>query len=146
MRTWPINYQSQVLPDCLSPKAQVAFDTDSIPIKIDNCCTRTMSYSRADFIKGTLVPLQDKSVLGFGASRTQITHMGTIRWKIADNNGVVQTLTIPNSFFVPTGTVRLLSPQHLAQEMDDNFPSQMEPGVRRTRVASVCTGTSIRNR
>jgi hypothetical protein len=32
------------------------FDTDSKPIKIDNCCTRTMSHSRSDFVSGTLVP------------------------------------------------------------------------------------------
>jgi hypothetical protein len=41
--------------------------------------------------------------------------MGTIRWKWEDDQGRLHTFDIPNSFYIPDGKVRLLSPQHWAQ-------------------------------
>jgi hypothetical protein len=91
------------------------FDTDSYPIKIDNCCSRTISHVKSDFIANTLNPVQNVWVKGFGNTRTKITHKGTIRWKVLDDRGIQQEIIIPNSYYVPEGNVRLLSPQHWAQ-------------------------------
>jgi hypothetical protein len=38
--------------------------------------------------------------------------------------GNTQVLVIPNSFLVPAGTSRLLSPQHWAQEIQDHYPKK----------------------
>jgi Reverse transcriptase (RNA-dependent DNA polymerase)/GAG-pre-integrase domain len=98
------------------------FDTDSSPIKIDNCSSRSMSFSRSDFISGTLKPVQNMKVTGYSGAKVPITHKGTIRWYIADDNGTTQALVIPNSFYVPSSTTRLLSPQHFAQQANDHHP------------------------
>jgi hypothetical protein len=62
-------------------------------------------------------------IKGFGDTTTPIMHIGTIIWRILDDNDVQRTIRIPNSFHVPTAKVRLLSPQHWAQESNDNLPN-----------------------
>jgi hypothetical protein len=49
--------------------------------------------------------------------------MGTIIWKVLDNDGTKRIIQIPNSFYVPESKIRLLSPQHWAQELNDNTPN-----------------------
>ena len=41
--------------------------------------------------------------------------MGTIKWSFLDDEGMVTTHRIPNSYYAPEGAVRMLSPRHLAQ-------------------------------
>ena len=41
---------------------------------------------------------------------------GTIKWQWLDDLGRAHEFKIPNSYYVPEGGVRLLSPQHWAQE------------------------------
>jgi hypothetical protein len=103
--------------------AQVIWDTDSFPIRVDNCCTRTLTFEIKDFIPSTLQDVTNKVVSGFVAdTSTPITKMGTIRWNIMDDTGTAQQIQVPNSYYVPAGTTRLLSPQHWAQESADTFP------------------------
>jgi len=45
--------------------------------------------------------------------------MGTLKWRWTDDDGMVHKFVIPNSFYVPQGKVRLLSPQHWAQTQRD---------------------------
>ena len=89
------------------------FDTDSAPVGIDNRCTGCISHVAQDFIG----PLRDtaKSIKGFGGHRTHNVKMGTLSWKWLDDNGKESKFQIPNSYFVPSGKVRLLSPQHWAK-------------------------------
>jgi Reverse transcriptase (RNA-dependent DNA polymerase)/GAG-pre-integrase domain len=105
-------------------KSEMQFDTDSFAIKIDNCCTRSMSHCKRDFIPGSLRPVRNLAVKGYGGSSTNITHQGTISWTIQDDTGTSQTLNIPNSFYVPSATIRLLSPQHMAQQMREHYPNK----------------------
>jgi hypothetical protein len=79
----------------------VRFDTDSYPIKIDNCCTQTMSGLEEDFISSTLVSINGKHVIGFANTKTTITHEGIVEWRITDDNGVAHNINIPNSYLVP---------------------------------------------
>ena len=92
-------------------------DTDSGPIGIDNRCTACISHVVQDF-EGPLVDVE-KSIRGFGGSRTTGVKKGTLRWKWMDDMGEVHEFLIPNSYYVPSGGVRLLSPQHLAQVLKD---------------------------
>ena len=41
--------------------------------------------------------------------------MGTLRWQWSDDSGKRHTFEIPNSYYVPSWELRLLSPQHWAQ-------------------------------
>ncbi len=117
----PKYYQSSICLDSTydednsSGTQTLRVDSDSIPIRIDNCCTRSISYDREDFISDTLRPVHKCFVKGFGGSMTPITHKGTIVWKMLDDTGQQHNVTIPDSLFVPTAKIRLLSPQHWAQ-------------------------------
>ena len=96
---------------------QIQFDTDSEPIGIDNRCTGCISHKIEDF-DGPLIE-SDRSIKGFGGSRTTNVKIGTITWKWIDDQGMTHKFVIPKSFYVPEGNVRLLSPQHWAQAQRD---------------------------
>jgi len=50
--------------------------------------------------------------------------IGTIVWRWYDGDGLVHRSVIPNSYYVPQGGVRLLSPRHWAKEQRDSKPLQ----------------------
>jgi hypothetical protein len=100
----------------------VRFDSDSSPIKIDNCCTQTISGYEKDFIPTTLCKVNNLHVNGFGNSKTAITHQGNICWTVIDDVGQHRQIIIPNTYYVPGCGVSLLSPQHWTQEGKDEFP------------------------
>jgi Reverse transcriptase (RNA-dependent DNA polymerase) len=99
------------------------FDTDSVPIKVDNCCTCTMSPHIGDFV-GLMTPVKGKSVQGIGGTSSAILNQGTIKWRIADDEGTTRTILVPNSYHVPMVRTRLLSPQHWAQQCMDDTPNR----------------------
>ena len=91
----------------------VRFDTDAKPIGVDNRCSACISPYIEDFIG----PLEDsnKTIKGFAGARTDNPKRGTLRWQWADDLGKKHTFEIPNSYYVPSCELRLLSPQHWAQ-------------------------------
>ena len=96
------------------------FDTDSRPIRVDNCATRCISPFIDDFV-GPPILAKHQRIKGIIGSTGQVM-FGTIRWHIEDDDGVVHELLIPNSIYLKQGTSRLLSPQHWAQEAKDDKP------------------------
>jgi hypothetical protein len=92
---------------------KVVFDTDAEPIGIDNRCTGCISHRIEDF-DGPLID-SNRAIKGFGGSKTTNVKIGTITWKWLDDNGQSHKFVIPKSFYVPSGNVRLISPQHWAQ-------------------------------
>ncbi|KAI2502103.1 hypothetical protein MHU86_12333 [Fragilaria crotonensis] len=92
---------------------RVRFDTDSEWVGVDNRCSGCISHVRSDFI-GNLKRC-NRVIKGFGGSRTTNVKMGTIRWKWEDDQGRPHSFDIPNSYYVPEGKLRLLSPQHWSQ-------------------------------
>ena len=89
------------------------FDTDSAAIGIDNRCSACISHIPEDFIGGLID--SKRTIKGFAGSKTTGIKTGTIKWSWLDDNGVEHTFNIPNSYYVPQGKVRLLSPQHWAK-------------------------------
>jgi hypothetical protein len=89
------------------------FNTDSALIGIDNRASACMSDNIHDF-SGPLQPT-NRVIRGFAGTKTTNVQIGTISWRIEDDNGKVTTHIIPNSYYVPDGKVRLLSPQHWAK-------------------------------
>ena len=91
----------------------VKFDTEAKPIGVDNRCSACIS----PYIKDFIGPLQDtnKTIKGFAGARTNNPKIGTLRWQWSDDSGKIDTFEIPNSYYVPSCELRLLSPQHWAQ-------------------------------
>ena len=92
---------------------RVIFDTDSESIGIDNRCSACISNNVEDFV-GQLTTT-NRTIKGFGGTHIRNIMSGTIRWKWEDDDGNIHQFKIPNSYYVPDGGMRLLSPQHWAQ-------------------------------
>ena len=93
------------------------FDTDSRPAGIDNRCSGCISHDRNNF-PGELRQC-NRAIKVFGGERMFRVWIGTIQrhW---DDDGVTHRMLIPNLFYIPDGKVRLLSPQHWAQQRRNN--------------------------
>ena len=80
---------------------------------MDNRCSACISPYIEDFIG----PLEEtnKTIKGFDGARTENPKSGTLRWWWSDDSGKVHTFEIPNSYYVPSCELRLLSLQHWAQ-------------------------------
>ena len=53
-----------------------------------------------------------------------IDGIGTIRWRITDDDGIVHEIIIENALFARKSPVKLLSPQHWSQSANDNIPKK----------------------
>ena len=83
---------------------------------MDNCSTRCITNSKSDYVGvPRKVHVLVKGIAGFGAA----THVGTVRWNIEDDRGVVHEHLIPNTYLHESSPYRLLSPQHWSQEAKD---------------------------
>jgi len=89
------------------------FDTDSGRIGVDNRASACISDYIGDFI-GPMTKVH-RAIKGFGGERVMDVYKGTICWKWNDNDGNLHRFVIPNSYYVPKGKCRLLSPQHWAK-------------------------------
>ena len=91
----------------------VRFDTDAKPIGVDNRCSACIS----PYIDNFIGPLEEtnKTIKGFVGARTDNPKMGTLRWQRSDDSGKRHTFEVPDSYYVPSCELRLLSTQHWAQ-------------------------------
>ena len=64
------------------------FDSDSFPIRIDNCATKCITNDKDDF-EGSLRKT-DKTIKGIGGTIHGI-YQGTITWNIEDDDGKIHT-------------------------------------------------------
>ena len=79
------------------------YDTDSGPVGIDNRCTACLSHEISDF-DGPLMDVE-RSIRGFGGSRTTGVKQGMLVWTWEDDEGGRHKFVIPNSYYVPAGGV-----------------------------------------
>ena len=100
---------------------EVIFDTDSARVGVNNRCSGCISHVATNFV-GELVE-SDVAIEGFAGSITRKVMKGTLRWKWTDDDGRTNKFLIPDSFYVPHGGARLLSPQHWAQTQKDRKPT-----------------------
>jgi hypothetical protein len=100
-----------------NPSSRAIFDSDSFDILVDGGATASISNNIADFLK----PPRASKVLvkGFNGS-TSATQVGTVSWPVLDDEGRHRSLKIPNTYYVPSCPIRLLSPQHYSQETNDH--------------------------
>jgi hypothetical protein len=76
----------------------------------------------SDFLPDTIKAAVGKQVQGFGNTISKITMQRTVKWAVYDDEGKRRQIKVPNSYYVSGCQMRLLSPQHWAQELRDNYP------------------------
>jgi hypothetical protein len=64
--------------------------------------------------KSKPIKLSDMRIKGFNGNTTK-TKVGTVRWRIHDDEGRIHSILLPNTYYSPHSESRLLSPQHWAQ-------------------------------
>ncbi len=76
----------------------VSFDSDSFPIMVDNGA----SYSISNDLKDSITPPTrlGPKIQGFAGSSTT-SLIGTVEWHVQCDNGLVHTITLPNTSNVP---------------------------------------------
>ena len=117
---------------------ETRFDTDSAKIGIDNRASACISHRLEDFV-GQLTKV-NRSIKGFGGERVLNVWKGTIVWKWCDNNGHLHRFRIPNSYYVPGGGCRLLSPQHWAKSyIGTDVTEKIKRGTGETTTSEKCT-------
>ena len=105
---------------------KISFDSDAGSIGIDNRCSVCMSHKIDDFIG---IPKESKrTIRGFGGTKVSNVMTGTIKWRWQDDDGGIHEFRIPNSYYVPDGGVRLMSPQHWAQSQRNQFGKNLRYG------------------
>ena len=75
-------------------------------------------------IRSTIKKIKPIRVRGIGNQFQYITHSGTVRWVIEDDSGTAHEILIKGALFGATLGMRLLSPQHWAQQANDHLPKQ----------------------
>jgi hypothetical protein len=93
------------------------FDTDSDTCGIDNWASASMSPHKADF-KGERIK-EKRVIRGFEGAKVYTIYNGTLFIPIEDDEGKTDEVKIPNLYYVPTCSYRIISPQHWAQEVKD---------------------------
>ena len=110
-----ICHQTETHLEAMSSRLET-FDSDSRPVGIDNRASACISDCRDDFVPGTLKP-SSKVVKVFGGGLLGGIEEGTLKWDVLDDDGLRHEWSIPKSYYVEHGKMRLLSPQHWAQHM-----------------------------
>ena len=108
---------------------ELDLDESSGRIGIDNRASACISHSLDDFT-GPMTEVH-RTIKGFGGTRTMGTKMGTIVWRWMDDQGRVHRHAIPNSYYIPEGKMRLLSPQHWAQTGRKRSTCRLRPRTTR---------------
>ena len=106
-----------------APTDRPVFDSDSVEIGIDNRTSYTMTGFVSDFV-GPINPTNNYNIKGISGKDLPVNGIGTVKWRINDDEGRSHNLIIPNSLYVKSFKGRLMSPQHWAQTADDSYPEK----------------------
>ena len=92
---------------------QANFDSDSFTIGFDNHASKTISNQSSHFIS-KFFPLTHQHIKGI-RGQIAIKGQGTVRWKIEGDKGMVHTLEINDTLYIPKSQISILCPQHWYQ-------------------------------
>ena len=95
------------------------FDSDSQALMLDDGASACITNDKDDFIEPP--KRVDRKVKGI-KGHANATHRGTLKWHIEDDHGLVHITEIKGAYLIPEATMRILSPQHLAQQADEHYP------------------------
>ena len=88
---------------------------------LDDGASACITNCKEDFIEPP--KWVDRKVKGI-KGHANATHRGTIKWYLEDYIGLVHVMIIQGAYLIPDAATRILSPQHLAQQADDNYPKE----------------------
>ena len=71
------------------------------------------------------------------AGSAKATYHGTVKWKIEDDNNIIHTFVISNTYYITAAPTRILSPQHFTQQMQDRKPHAEGTGYMTTSIIVV---------
>ena len=95
------------------------FDSDTQFLMIDGGASACIMNLKEDFIDEPLkISRKVKGIKG----HARATQRGTVRWLVEDDNQLVHAMTIQGVYLVPEATTRIMSPQHLAPQVQDHSP------------------------
>ena len=98
---------------------RVPFDLDSQPLMFDDGASASIINDLWDYVtRPTAITCKVKGIAG----SAKATYHGTVKWKIEDDNNIIHTFVIPNTYYIAAAPTRILSPQHFAQQMQDHKP------------------------
>ena len=89
---------------------RVTFDTDSFPIVIDSGASSSATPFKTDYIAGTYKILDGVVISGI-ASGLEAKGIGSVIYKIKDDNGIPIDLQIDKVLHLENLPTRILSPQ-----------------------------------
>ena len=111
-----------------------AADLDSHPLMFDDGASTSITNDLQDFVRRpTVITRKVKGIVG----SAEATYCGTVKWKIEDDNNIVHTFTIPNTYYIANAPTRILSPQHFAEQMQDHKPHAEGTGCTTTSTTIV---------
>ena len=99
----------------------ISFDTDSFDILVDNGASRSITNNRKDFID---TPRLVRTVIEGYSGTSEASLIGTVRWTIADDQGLEHNIILPNTILDEKAKKRILSPQHWSQTANDHYPNK----------------------
>ena len=105
------------------------FDSDAQMLMLDDGASACITNDAHDFIEPP--KRVDKKVKGI-KGHARATHRGTVRWYLEDDNGLVHIMVITGAYLITGTTTRILSPQHLAQQANDHYPTAEGTGALTT--------------
>jgi hypothetical protein len=94
------------------------FDIDSYPILVDNGASHSFTNCKADYV----APPKPFHRRIHGLKTGHASHIGTVGWSWADDDGQIVTEIIPNVLLCKDLPYRMLSPQQWAQSQQDFKP------------------------
>jgi hypothetical protein len=100
------------------PRALMSFDVDSYPILVDNGASHSFTNCKADYV----APPKPFHRRIHGLKTGHASHIGTVSWSWATDDGKIVTEIIPNVLLCKDLPYRMLSPQHWAQAREDYTP------------------------
>lgn len=93
-----------------------SYDADSFVMLFDNGSSKCITSNINDFVdKPRMVNVP---VAGMGGE-SRATLVGTVTWSIEDDEGRTHSFRVPNTFYNASAPFRLMSPQHLIQELNE---------------------------
>ena len=86
------------------------YDSDSFKIGVDSHASKTISKNSSRHI--SYITPTSKTILSGVGGNLKVKKVGTVRWKIEDDDGKEHDLIIKGCLYVPDMTSCLLYPQH----------------------------------
>jgi len=99
----------------------ITFDTDSFAILVENGASRSITNNRKDFID---TPRLVHTIIEGYSGTSEASLIRTVRWTIADDQGLEHNILLPNTILDEKAKKRILSPQHWSQTANDHYPTK----------------------